>query len=173
MGIQIVCLEECPDTWRPVFSANPVLYTSINSIFSLNDIPGVLFDGVSMPIRNLKPAELALFLVSFYQRGIRRVHLLGTSNFETITICAYAARNMFEWVSLDSTSWRLAADHAEFISPLNLSRIILRSENQVPASLINDMPLSPLPRPKFYRHSGYYALQRSGSTDKAAQLAGF
>ena len=55
----------------------------------LNDIAGVLFDGVSMPIRNLKTAELALFLVSFYQRGIRRVHLLGTSNFETITICAY------------------------------------------------------------------------------------
>jgi hypothetical protein len=106
----------------------------------LNDIAGVLFDGVSMPIRNLRPAALALFLVSFYQRGIRRIHLLGTSNFENIAICAYAARNMFEWVSLDSTSWRLAADNAEFISPLDLSRIILRSRNQVPAGLINECP---------------------------------
>ena len=49
----------------------------------LNEIRGVHFDGVSMPVRTLKPAELALFLVDFYQRGITRVHLLGTSSFRS------------------------------------------------------------------------------------------
>ena len=106
----------------------------------LNEIRGVHFDGVSMPVRNIKPAELALFLVSFYQRGITRVHLLGTSGFPVIVMCAYAAWNLFEWVSLDSTTWRFAADKESYISPFDLSRTDLRSSVHVPATALNLCP---------------------------------
>jgi hypothetical protein len=112
-------------------------YTLDHLDIFLNDIRGVDFDGVSMPIRTLKPAELALFFASFYQRGITRVHLLGTSSFPIIAICVYAAWNLFEWVSLDSTTWRFAADKESFLSPLDLSRTDLRSSIHLPAGLIN------------------------------------
>jgi queuine/archaeosine tRNA-ribosyltransferase len=93
----------------------------------LNGVRGVAFDGISMPIRTLKPHQLALFLVGLKKRGITKVHLLGTSNFTTIAICAHAARCLFEWVSLDSTSWRFAADKVEFINPIDLGRIKVKS----------------------------------------------
>lgn len=112
-------------------------YTLEHLNIFLNEIRGVQFDGVSMPVRTLKPAELALFLVNFYQRGIKRVHLLGTSSFPNIVICAYAAWNLFEWVSIDSTTWRFAADKESYISPLNLSRTDLRTSVHVPTSKVN------------------------------------
>jgi queuine/archaeosine tRNA-ribosyltransferase len=112
-------------------------YTLDHLDLFLNEIGGVHFDGVSMPIRNIKPAELVLFLVSFYQRGITRVHLLGTSSFPAIVICAYAAWNLFDWVSLDSTSWRFAGDKESYISPFDLSRTDLRSSVHVPATAFN------------------------------------
>lgn len=93
-----------------------------------------------MPVRKVKPAELALFLVDFYQRGITRVHLLGTSSFPNIVICAYAAWNLFEWVSLDSTTWRYAADKESFISPFDLSRTDLRSSVNVSTNALNLCP---------------------------------
>jgi hypothetical protein len=128
-------------------------YTLDHLDIFLNDIGGVDFDGVSMPIRNLKPAALALFLVSLYQRGITRVHLLGTSSFPVIAMCAYAAWNMFEWVSLDSTTWRFAADKESFINPLNLSRTDLRSSINVPADALN---LCPCP---FCRGRSFHSIQ--------------
>ena len=97
-------------------------YTLAHLDIFFDSIKGVMFDGISMPIRTLKPYQLVLFLIDFYQRGITKIHLLGTSNLATIAICAYSARHLFEWVSLDSTSWRLAADKAEFIIPQNLTR---------------------------------------------------
>ena len=106
----------------------------------LNKIRGVLFDGVSMPVRHIKPSELAIFLVYFYQRGITRVHLLGTSSFPVIVLCVYAAWNLFEWVSLDSTTWRVAADKESFISPFDLSRTDLRTSVHIPAAKINLCP---------------------------------
>jgi queuine/archaeosine tRNA-ribosyltransferase len=112
-------------------------YTLEHLDFFLNEIRGVHFDGVSMPVRTLKPSDLALFLVSFYKRGITRVHLLGTSSFPVIAICAYAAWNMFEWVSLDSSTWRLAADKEGFINPLDLSRTDLRSSVHLQSTASN------------------------------------
>lgn len=103
----------------------------------LNRISGVRFHGISMPVRTLKPAELALFLVSFYQRGITRIHLLGTSSFPIIVLCAYAAWNLFELVSLDSTTWRFAAEKSSYISPFNLSRMDLRPSIYIPEDNIN------------------------------------
>ena len=118
-----------------------------------NKIRGVNFDGVSMPIRNLKLADLALFLVSFYQRGIRKVHLLGTSSFLVIAMCTYLAGQMFEWVSLDSTTWRLAADKEEFLNLGDLSRRKLKTGIHIPDGEINDCPCP------FCRGQGFTAIQ--------------
>ncbi|WP_319408726.1 hypothetical protein [uncultured Desulfosarcina sp.] len=115
-------------------------YTLDHVDIFLNEIRGVHFDGVSMPVRTLKPLELALFLVSFYKRGITRVHLLGTSSLPVIVMCAYAAWNLFEWVSLDSTTWRYAADKMSFLNPLDLSRIDLRTSVHVPPTALNLCP---------------------------------
>jgi tRNA-guanine family transglycosylase len=106
----------------------------------LSKTDGLCYDGVSMPIRNLKIPEIALFLVSFYQRGIKQVHLLGTSSFPRIALCAYAAHHMFEWVSLDATTWRLAADMGEFLNPWNLSRVKLSPRINISADKPNNCP---------------------------------
>jgi len=103
-------------------------------------VSGLDFDGVSMPTRNLEPHEIAPFLVSFYQRGIRRVHLLGTFSFPVIALCAYMACHLFEWVSLDATTWRLAADHGEYMDPCNLSRVKLQPSVNIPRDAKNYCP---------------------------------
>jgi hypothetical protein len=112
-------------------------YTLDHLDLFLNEIRGVHFDGISMPVRTLKPAQLALFLVKFYQRGITRVHLLGTSSFPVIVICVYAAWHLFEWVSLDSTTWRYAGDKMSFLNPLDLERRNLSTSVHVPATALN------------------------------------
>lgn len=103
-------------------------------------VGGLDHDGVSMPIRNLGIPEIALFLVKFYQLGIKRVHLLGTSQFFSIAICAYMARHVFEWVSIDASSWRKAADHHECFNPFDLSREKLGSRVIINHGMENDCP---------------------------------
>lgn len=90
-------------------------------------IGDINFDGVSMPVRNLSINEIALFMVRFYQLGIRRVHLLGTSKFFAIALSAYMARNLFEMVSFDATTWREQAQHVGYLNPYDLSSEILTS----------------------------------------------
>lgn len=86
-------------------------------------IGSVNFDGLSMPVRNLSLAEIAAFLISFYDLGIRRVHLLGTLSIKVMALCAFVARHLFDWVSLDSTGWKAAALYYEYMRPDNLNRI--------------------------------------------------
>jgi hypothetical protein len=105
-----------------------------------DQVGGLDHDGVSMPIRNLGIPEIALFLVKFYQLGINRVHLLGTSQFFSIALCAYMARHMFEWVSIDASSWRKAADKAESFNPYDLSREKLGSRVIINHEIENDCP---------------------------------
>lgn len=83
----------------------------------IGDIP---FDGFSMPVRNLSTTEIALFLVRFYQLGIKQVHLLGVSSFFVIALAAYMAGHFFDWLSLDATSWRLAAQFSQYMNPHDL-----------------------------------------------------
>jgi tRNA-guanine family transglycosylase len=85
-----------------------------------NSIKGIRFDGLSLPIRNMKPSELAIFLLHFHQIGIRKVHILGSSSFFRIAIAAYFARHFFEWVSFDATTWRIAAEKRNYLNPDNL-----------------------------------------------------
>lgn len=83
-------------------------------------IEGIEYDGFSMPIRNLSNKEIILFMVRFYQMGIRQVHILGTSKLFAIAIAAYMARHLFDWVSFDATTWRKWADHSIYMNPYNL-----------------------------------------------------
>ena len=50
------------------------------------------------------------------------------------------ARHMFDWVSLDATSWRFAADHAEYFNLCDLSRENLGSRVTIDARIENDCP---------------------------------
>lgn len=84
-------------------------------------IKGINFDGFSLPVRNLSVRGISLFLARFYQMGIKRVHLLGVSTFSVIALSAYLARNYFDWVSLDSTTWRLQAQYSGYLNPHDLT----------------------------------------------------
>jgi tRNA-guanine family transglycosylase len=90
--------------------------------FFKRSIGGISYDALSMPLRNLELDEIALFLLRFHQLGARKVHLLGSTSFFVIALSAFFARQFFEWVSLDATSWRLAAEKAQaYFNPFDLS----------------------------------------------------
>ena len=86
----------------------------------INLIPGVEYDGFSMPVRNLSISEIILFMVRFYQMGISQVHILGTSELFNIAVAAYMARHLFDWVSFDATTWRKWAECSLYMNPYNL-----------------------------------------------------
>jgi hypothetical protein len=50
------------------------------------------------------------------------------------------ARHMFDWVSLDATSWRIAAEKTEFFNPFDLSRENLKSSATIDPEIKNDCP---------------------------------
>ncbi len=85
------------------------------------------YDGLSLPTRNLDPAGIALFLLKFYKMGVRKVHLLSVSNFSGIALAAYFARHIFDWFSIDATTWRIKSEHQEYLHPLDLSKISVRN----------------------------------------------
>lgn len=98
-------------------------------------IQHVSYDGLSMPLRNLKPSEVALFLLRFYQLGIQRAHLLGSSSFFTLAVAAFFARHFFQWVSTDATTWRLAAQYETYLNPNNLAGENMKNEVLIDESL--------------------------------------
>jgi tRNA-guanine family transglycosylase len=83
-------------------------------------ISGINYDGFSMPVRNLSPNQIILFMIKFYQLGVRQVHILGTSALFNIVIAAFMARHLFDWVSFDATTWRLWAEYSRYMNPHNL-----------------------------------------------------
>jgi len=86
-----------------------------------NSISNVRYDGLSLPFRNRGLIELALFFFRFYQVGVQKVHILGTSSFFAIALGAFFARHFFEWVSFDATTWRKSAQHEIYLNPYDLS----------------------------------------------------
>jgi len=86
----------------------------------LKAIDGTKFDGFSMPTRNMKLADIASFMIRFYQLGIDRVHLLGVTEFFTLALAAYMARHYFKRVSLDSRTWKYRATYTSYINPHDL-----------------------------------------------------
>jgi len=100
-------------------------YTIEHLNIFLRVIEGVQYDGLSMPVRNMSLADIASFLLAFYRKGIRRVHLFGTLTIRTVALCAFMARNFFDWVSMDSTTWLVSARYNDYIDD-SLSSISIK-----------------------------------------------
>jgi hypothetical protein len=50
------------------------------------------------------------------------------------------ARHVFEWISLDASTWRISADKAGFLNPFDLSRESLASAVLADPEILNDCP---------------------------------
>ena len=81
------------------------------------------YDGLSLPTRNLESGGITLFLLKFYQMGVRKVHLLSVSNLTGLALAAYFAKHIFDWCSADATTWRLESDKKIYKDPLDLHPI--------------------------------------------------
>jgi tRNA-guanine family transglycosylase len=79
-------------------------------------------ENLCMPVRNLTLQEISDFMLRFYQKGVKRVHLLGVGSFYQIALAAYLARNYFDWVSVDATTWRMEGGFGKYLNPHDLSR---------------------------------------------------
>ena len=81
-------------------------------------------NGFSIPNRLLKQIQVApQFLMEFYQMKVKKVHILGASNFEKIAIASYFAKNFFESTSIDARSIIIFAFQGQYMKPYDL-RII-------------------------------------------------
>lgn len=132
LGINLVCMTEtarlrrryCPEIELFI----PVqCYTLEQFGYIERHLVDLEYNGLSLPTRNLDPGGIALFLLKFYKMGVRKVHLLSVSNFTGLALAAYFARHVFDWCSVDATTWRLTAQYQEYLHPRDLSKTILRN----------------------------------------------
>ena len=100
----------------------------------LEAIRGISFHGFCMPLRSMNIYETGLFMTRFWQLGVKNVHMLGVSAFSSIAVGAYMARNYFQWVSADSTTWHDAARVSEYLSRYDLSRVKVKQNVIIPES---------------------------------------
>jgi queuine/archaeosine tRNA-ribosyltransferase len=135
LGFNLVWMTEtarlrrqlCPDTELFI----PVQCYDLDQFGYLErHLSSLEYDGLSLPTRNLDPAGIALFLLKFYKMGIRKVHLLSVSNFSGIALAAYFARHLFDWFSIDATTWRKVSEYQDYLHPMDLKRISV-SSNEV------------------------------------------
>lgn len=67
-----------------------------------------------------------MLLMALHERGIRKVHVLGSSSFETVVLLSFLMKNdYFDFVSFDSSTWRVAADKGKFLVPFDLRDVKL------------------------------------------------
>jgi len=134
------------------------------------------FDGLSLPTRNLGSGGITLFLLKFYQMGVRKVHLLSVSSFTGMALAAYFARNIFDWCSVDATTWRLQAEKQFYMDPfdlhsINIGRTAVFKEGERPQcdcpwcagytfTGIKNIPLTD--RTSLLRSHNYYVIQKAG-----------
>jgi hypothetical protein len=85
-----------------------------------SSIDGIEFNGISMPVRNMKLHEIGLIMTRSWQLGIDRFHLLGVTEFFTLAMAAYMARHLFKRVSLDSRTWKIRATYNTYLNPHDL-----------------------------------------------------
>jgi hypothetical protein len=129
-------------------------------------IADVEYDGFSMPVRNLNVKGIILFMVRFYQMGIRQVHILGTSKIGIIAITAYMARHFFDWVSFDATTWRLWAEYSLYMNPHNLLQARIAPDVKIDPSIPMDCECP------FCRGKTFTFIKNLPDTDRTAFLRG-
>ena len=117
----------------------PVQCDNLNHLDIFIDLIGdAKFDGLSMPIRRMNSAKIALFLIRYHQMKIERVHILGSTSFSTIALAAYFARHFFEWVSIDATTWREQATNGNYLNFHDLKPHPIGENVRVDENAIND-----------------------------------
>ncbi|BBO72613.1 hypothetical protein DSCW_00300 [Desulfosarcina widdelii] len=141
-----VCRAHESATWKRMLCPDALLFLPFQGYITkhidvfFSQIAGLQYDGMAIPVREIKLHELALFFTRFYQREINRVHLLGTISLLKIAMAAFMARGMFDWVSLDAATWNKAAFYCGFMSPKNLTRVDLRRSVKLDPGIFNDCP---------------------------------
>lgn len=86
----------------------------------LESISSAKYTGLCFPIRNYELPEIALFLLYFHKIKVKQIHVLGSTSFDVLALCAYFAEHYFEWLSVDSQSWRYCADLGQIVDHKNL-----------------------------------------------------
>lgn len=106
----------------------------------VDDVGAIIkkIDGFSLPFRNLNPTRLSLFLLKIYRLDMNKlVHILGIGSFGMLAVAAFAARNWFEMVTCDSTSWRKFANVECYLRPCDLRSIRLSEDMRIPESILS------------------------------------
>ena len=129
----------------------------------LDELSGVNYDGAALIARDLDINQLTLCLCSLYQRGIKEVHMLGTSQFFKMALFAYMARNHYEWVSFDATTWRMSADYASYKNPHDLSDEHIWNV-EIDETIVNDCPCP------WCRETTFTQIKNKPQTDRVAFL---
>ena len=104
----------------------------------LEDFGDTPCDGFSIPVRNHSPFAIAVFMFKLYHSGCRKIHILGTFTFRTISLASYFARHYFDFVSLDCTLWRSDADLSKYYWPLDLRSLQLKNHYSIDESVKNE-----------------------------------
>lgn len=134
------------------------------------------YGGLSLPTRNLDPAGIALYLLKFYKMGVRKVHLLSVSNFTGIALATYFAKHVFDWCSVDATTWRLEAQYGNYLHPVDMRKVsvrddaVLTGDEALPCdcprcfgtSLRQLMQLTRTEKTAFLRNHNYHVIQNIG-----------
>jgi hypothetical protein len=67
-----------------------------------------------------------------HRLGIRNVHLLGSSKLAAIIISGYLVKNnFFGTITMDSGTWRQAADTGNFLFPFDLRQVYISNAKEL------------------------------------------
>jgi tRNA-guanine family transglycosylase len=105
--------------------------------YFVKDIGNINYDGLSLPNRLFTTEKIAFFLTQFHRMGIRQAHVLGTTRFDILATLAYFARNHFDFLSVDATSWMKFANVQVYLRPFSLKELRLNDEAVIADSDIN------------------------------------
>lgn len=107
-----------------------------------NQIKHLKPDGVALPMRCFKnDNRLIEVLLEIHKLKIKEVHLLGSSRIGTIIISSFLARNnYFQNITLDSGTWRQAADRGKVIIPYDLREVHIGDKNCIITERTSKLP---------------------------------
>ena len=136
----------CPDTKLLV----PLQFSNKNQLHKYYDeMSGFCPDGYGFPVRGVTSWDYLLrivyTLVFLYHKGVRIVHMLGSSKPEIIVIGAVAASlNLFQRVTFDSSTWDTARNvPPKYISPDDLTQKDIRRlgsfQAELPERLVDEL----------------------------------
>jgi len=133
MGFNIKCAREMAyyiERYRNETGESAKFYIALQcyNLTQINDylrnLENINYEGISIPKRVHTPTSLALFMFHIYRKfrnaKLPDIHLLGSTSFEYLAILAYYARNIFDYVSVDATSWAYYARMMLYVYPFDL-----------------------------------------------------